>query len=56
MLQARVEKLQKEKVDINRDKEMESEYKVNKLNTLMQRLLQEKQKLEEYYSFEVREK
>ena len=35
---------------------MESEYQINKLNTLMNKLVKEKQKLEEYYSFEVREK
>ena len=35
---------------------MESEYKINKLNTLMSKLVKEKHKLEEYYSFEVREK
>lgn len=49
-------RLQYEKADINSNKEMESEYKVNKLNTLMSKLVKEKQKLEEYYSFEVREK
>jgi hypothetical protein len=41
---------------INQNKEMEGEYKINKLNNLMNRLMREKQKLEEYYSFEVREK
>ena len=35
---------------------MEGEYRINKLNTLMQRLVKEKQKLEEYYSYEVKEK
>lgn len=35
---------------------MESEYKINKLNSLIAKLVREKQKLEEYYSFEVREK
>lgn len=56
ILQQRVESLQREKVDINQNKEMESEYKINKLNTLMNKLMREKQKLEEYYSFEVKEK
>lgn len=35
---------------------MEGEYRINKLNSLMNRLMREKTKLEEYYSFEVREK
>jgi hypothetical protein len=35
---------------------MEGEYQINKLNTIMQKLVREKQKLEDYYSFEVREK
>ena len=35
---------------------MEGEYRINKLNTLLNKLMKEKQKLEEYYSFEVREK
>ena len=35
---------------------MESEYKINKLNNIMNKLMREKQKLEEYYSFEVKEK
>lgn len=56
ILQDRVEKLQREKVDINYNKEMEEEYKVNKLNSLLSRLTKEKQKIEEYLSFEVKEK
>jgi hypothetical protein len=35
---------------------MEEEYKINKLNTLLSRLMKEKQKIEEYLSFEVKEK
>jgi hypothetical protein len=35
---------------------MEGEYQINKLNSIMQKLVREKQKLEVYYSFEVREK
>jgi len=35
---------------------MEGEYQINKLNSIMQKLVREKQKLEDYYSFEVREK
>lgn len=56
ILQQRVDALQQEKVDLNQDLEMESEFKINKLNTIMQKLVLEKQKLEDYYSFEVREK
>jgi hypothetical protein len=51
-----VECLQREKVDLNQNLEMEGEYRINKLNNLLNRLVREKQKLEEYYSFEVREK
>jgi len=36
--------------------EMQSEYQINRLNTVMQKLVREKQKLEDYYSYEVREK
>lgn len=35
---------------------MEEEYKINKLNSLMIKLTNEKKKLEEYLSFEVKEK
>lgn len=56
ILQARVENLQREKIDMNQNLEMEGEYKINKLNSLMNKLVKEKQKLEEYYSYEVREK
>lgn len=35
---------------------MEGEFYINKLNSIMNKLMREKQKLEEYYSFEVREK
>ena len=35
---------------------MEEEFKINKLNTLMSRLVKEKSKIEEYLSFEVKEK
>jgi hypothetical protein len=56
LLQERVERLQREKVALSQNLEMESEFKINKLNTLMQKLAREKQKLEDYYSFEVREK
>lgn len=35
---------------------MEEEYKINKLNTLLNRLMKEKNKIEEYLSLEVREK
>jgi hypothetical protein len=55
-LQQRIDTIQREKVDINHAKEMEGEYRINKLNSLMNKLVKEKQKLEEYYSFEVREK
>jgi hypothetical protein len=48
--------LQREKVDLNQNLEMEGEYQINKLNSIMQKLVREKQKLEDYYSFEVREK
>jgi hypothetical protein len=51
-----VDSLQREKVDLNQNLEMEGEYQINKLNTIMQKLVREKQKLEDYYSFEVREK
>ena len=56
ILQQRIDTIQREKVDINHAKEMEGEYRINKLNSLMNKLVKEKQKLEEYYSFEVREK
>ena len=56
ILQQRVEHLQQEKTDINLSKEVEGEYKINKLNTIMNKLVKEKHKLEEYYSFEVKEK
>jgi hypothetical protein len=36
--------------------EASGEYQVNRLNSLMSKLVAEKQKLEEYYSSEVREK
>lgn len=51
-----MDSLQREKVDLNQNLEMEGEYQINKLNTIMQKLVREKQKLEDYYSFEVREK
>jgi hypothetical protein len=51
-----VDSLQREKVDLNQNLEMEGEYQINKLNSIMQKLVREKQKLEDYYSFEVREK
>ena len=35
---------------------MEEEFKINKLNTLMTRLVKEKQKIEEYLALEVKEK
>ena len=35
---------------------MEEEYKINKLNSLLSRLMKEKHKIEEYLSFEVKEK
>jgi hypothetical protein len=51
-----VDSLQREKIDLNQNLEMEGEYQINKLNSIMQKLVREKQKLEDYYSFEVREK
>jgi hypothetical protein len=51
-----VDSLQREKVDLNQNLEMEGEYQINKLNSIMQKLVREKQKLEDYYSYEVREK
>ena len=51
-----MDSLQREKVDLNQNLEMEGEYQINKLNSIMQKLVREKQKLENYYSFEVREK
>ena len=51
-----MESLQREKIDLNQNLEMEGEYQINKLNSIMQKLVREKQKLEDYYSFEVREK
>lgn len=51
-----MDSLQREKVDLNQNLEMEGEYQINKLNSIMQKLVREKQKLEDYYSFEVREK
>lgn len=51
-----MDSLQREKVDLNQNLEMEGEYQINKLNSIMQRLVREKQKLEDYYSFEVKEK
>ena len=56
VLQQKMESLQREKVDIGCSKEMEGEYRVNKLNTIMNKLVKEKQKLEEYYLIEVKEK
>ena len=35
---------------------MEEEFKINKLNSLMSRLVREKQKIEDILSFEVKEK
>lgn len=35
---------------------MEEEYKVNKLNSLMDKLMKEKTKIEGYLSYEVKEK
>ena len=51
-----MDSLQREKVDLKQNLEMEGEYQINKLNSIMQKLVREKQKLEDYYSFEVREK
>lgn len=45
--------IQREKADLNLNKEVESEYKINKLNSLLNRLVKEKQKLEEFLNFEV---
>ena len=56
MLQQRVVSLQKEKADLNLNKEVESEYKINKLNSLLNKLVKEKQKLEEFLNFEVQTK
>lgn len=35
---------------------MEEEFKINRLNTLMSKLVKEKSKIEEYLGFEVKEK
>jgi len=43
-------------VSINQNKEMEEEYKVNRLNQIMAKLVKEKQKIEEFLSFELKEK
>lgn len=56
ILQQRVDQLQREKADLTSNKEVESEYKINKLNTLMNKLVKEKQKLEEFLNFEVQTK
>lgn len=56
ILQQRVTKLQREKADMSLNKEVESEYKINKLNTLMNKLMREKQKIEEYLNYEVQTK
>ena len=56
ILQHRVDQLQKEKGLASQNKEMEEEFKINKLNTLMTRLVKEKQKIEEYLALEVKEK
>lgn len=56
ILQQRVDRLQKEKVAINYNKEMEEEFKINKLNSLLSKLMKEKQRIEEFLSFEVKEK
>lgn len=56
ILQQRVAKLQREKADLSLNKEVESEYKINKLNTLMNKLMREKHKIEEYLNYEVQTK
>jgi len=43
-------------VAVGHAKEMEGEFHINRLNALMSRLVSEKQKLQDCYSFEVREK
>jgi uncharacterized protein YukE len=56
MLQARVEMLYKEKADMTQDLEREGEFKINRLNQILNKLTQEKKKLQEFYSYEVRQK
>jgi len=41
---------------MTQEREMEGEFKINKMNLLLNRLLTEKKKLEDYYTFEVKEK
>jgi len=38
------------------NKEMEEEFKINKLNLLMSKLVKEKNKIEEYFYHQVKEK
>ena len=41
---------------MSQSKELAEEYRINKLNSLMDKLILETSRLEEYYLFEVREK
>ncbi len=56
LLQSRIESLKEEKGAMATNIEASGEFQVNKLNSLMSKLKSEKEKLEKYYSVEVREK
>ncbi len=56
LLQSRIESLKEEKGAMATNIEASGEFQVNKLNSLMSKLKSEKEKLEQYYSVEVREK
>ena len=56
MLQQRMDSVKEESGKMAQNIESSGEFQVNRLNGLMQRLRAEKDKLERYYSYEVREK